>query len=363
MPVLQRLSSKPLQIARRHILRALPITEAELDDWVKRAAAIPDPELRRQAESSLAAKRFHCQGGSVFATWEPHRQKDLIDFIVAFQTISDYLDNLCDRTESRSELDFRSLHRSMIDAVSPGSVIDGDYYRYHPRGDDGGYLLDLVSKCRETVERFPNYAGAAARVRRLVGLYIDLQVYKHIEVDERTPKLTAWFDLYRDEFPDLRWWEFAAAAGSTLGVFALVAEAARARPIEDADRLMAAYFPWICGLHILLDYFIDQNEDRREGDLNFVSYYANRLEALERMRWMIENARAHADRLNDTYFHHTVIEGLLGLYLSDGKVRRERLGRAATKLVGAGGWRAWLVWGACHVWRITTRESRRTQGL
>ena len=68
MPIGQRLSLRPLQITRRHVFRVLPIAEAELDRWAARARQVPDPELRRQALASIRTKRFHCQGGSVFAT-------------------------------------------------------------------------------------------------------------------------------------------------------------------------------------------------------------------------------------------------------------------------------------------------------
>ena len=41
----------------------------------------------------------------------------LVSFIVALQTISDYLDNLCDRVEGADEAGMRMLHRAMLSAV------------------------------------------------------------------------------------------------------------------------------------------------------------------------------------------------------------------------------------------------------
>jgi len=363
LAVVHRFSAQPLLIARRHIARILPAVEEEVDRWVARAREIPDPELRRQALSSLKFKRFHCQGGSVFATWEPEHAADLISFIVAFQTISDYLDNLCDRTDSFLERDFRRLHDAMLDAVSPGQPVSGDYYEHHLHKDDGGYLDQLVERCRQAIARFPGYFRVEPQVRSLVGLYADLQVYKHLRLEERVGRLVGWFEEHRGRHPELCWWEFAAASGSTLGVYALVAEASRKQPVEDQGALVDAYFPWVCGLHILLDYLIDQSEDKREGDLNFVSFYPSPAEALRRMLWMIENAKARTAVLRDPHFHETVIEGLVGLYLTDRKVRRNRLGGTAARLVSAAGWRAWLVWLACHLWRVTKRESRRSRAL
>ena len=59
-------------------------------------------------------------------------------------------------------------------------------------------------------------------------------------------------------------WEFAAATGSTLGMFMLTAAAYQENlNTEEITTLKEAYFPWISCLHIQLDYFIDQAEDRQ----------------------------------------------------------------------------------------------------
>src|SRR5690606_21120523 len=130
-----------------------------------------------------------------------------------------------------------------------------------------------------------------------------------------------WFASHEGDYPELKWWEFAAASGSTLAVFALVSGAAQLRPSLDApEQLVECYFPWICGLHILLDYLIDQEEDRREGDLNFVSFYADEREIEARMGWILQRALESIQILRDRHLHLTVVEGLLGLYLSDPKV-------------------------------------------
>lgn len=115
--------------------------------------------------------------------------------------------------------------------------------------------------------------------------------------------------------------------------------------------MVEAYFPWICGLHILLDYLIDQEEDLREGDLNFVSFYSDGHEIEERMTWILENALRSLRGLNDPDFHATVVEGLLGLYLSDPKVEEQGLERLAKVLIRRAGWRARLVHTYCRIWR------------
>lgn len=349
-------AAAPLLITRRHLTRVLPVVARELERWQERARAIPEPALRSQAEASLAHKRFHCEGGAVFAAWslEERASLELVRFIVAFQTISDYLDNLCDRTESLNLVDFRRLHQSMLDAVGLVSRPGSRYYAHHPHKEDGGYLESLVAACREALAALPRYEAYRARITRLVRLYVDLQCYKHIEPERRVPALTEWFLRNTGGRTELFWWEFAAATGSTLGIFALAAEAARRAPYEAAERLEAAYFPWIAALHILLDYFIDQEEDRRENDLNFVSFYENAAQRDARLDWILRRALTEARGLSASPFHLAVVEGLLGLYLSNPKVRQQGLEAPARALLSRAGLRARLVYGVCRrFWRRT----------
>jgi tetraprenyl-beta-curcumene synthase len=115
--------------------------------------------------------------------------------------------------------------------------------------------------------------------------------------------------------------------------------------------IASVYFPWICGVHILLDYLIDQEEDRIEGDLNFVGYYASRQAALGGMQRLVREAGRQVRRLPDAPFHQAVLEGLLGLYLTDAKVREQRLRTFAIRLLSAASPRAWTVFTYCSLWR------------
>lgn len=302
----------------------LPGVSEQLRQWRLKADAIPDPELRTQAIASMTSKRFHCQGGSVYALANLPMRHVLIPLIVAFQTISDYLDNLCDRSTSLDPEDFRRLHQSMLDAVDPGEPLH-DYYEFREEKDDGGYLNELVKTCQASLRLLPSYSLVAEKVRELVALYCDLQVYKHIRRDLREQALLDWWDLHKARYPAVRWNEFAAATGSTLGVFMLFQAASRQDTCaETVASIRAAYFPYICGLHILLDYLIDQEEDRLGGDLNFCSYYATRDETVDRIAHIVEEAREKSEQLASPSFHRMIVEGLVALYLSDPKVSSQR---------------------------------------
>jgi tetraprenyl-beta-curcumene synthase len=302
----------------------LPEVREQLRMWRSTAGRIPDAELRKQAIDSMTSKQFHCEGGAVYAAANLKLRHVLVPLIVAFQTISDYLDNLCDRSTSLDPEDFRQLHQSMLDAVDPSAPIH-DYYAFRSEKEDGDYLVELVKTCQSCICLLPSYPEVASRVMELVGLYRDLQIYKHIRRDLREEALAVWWDIHSSRFPGIRWNEFAAATGSTLGVFMLFLAASQpGLPAGEPERIFTAYFPYVCGLHILLDYLIDQEEDRIGGDLNFCSYFENEETTAVRIAEFARQARSRTAGLAHSSFHRMIIEGLLALYLSDPKVSGQR---------------------------------------
>jgi len=326
----------PFSLMKRVYKYILPEVRAELGRWRDRAGGIPDPELRKQALDSIAGKQFHCEGGGVYAAANLESRHVLIPLIVALQTISDYLDNLCDRSTSLDPNDFRLLHQSMLDAVTPGAALR-NYYALRDEQDDGGYLAALVEECQRRTGQLPAYAKVQPFVAELVQLYGDLQVYKHIDPAKREGQLLAWWDKHAALYPELQWNEFAAATGSTLGMFMLFLAASDPQLEErQAKEIRIRYFPSICGLHILLDYLIDQAEDREGGDLNFCSYYADQSMLNGRMERMVKAARSAAEGLPFGHFHRMIVEGLVALYLSDPKVRDQQDVRKTARLLMKG---------------------------
>lgn len=300
--------------------KIFPTVNAELVFWEKRAGEIPDGELRQQALASIESKRFHCLGGAVYALLAGYRWREAIRFIVAYQTISDYLDNLCDRSTSLDPEDFRLLHDAMADALSKNNRIQ-HYYALRKEQRDGEYLADLIRTCQKTMRLLDTYDNIRNHVQELEQLYGDLQVHKHVKPDERLPRLVSWFRENTSDSP-LYWYEYSAAAGSTLGIFCLVSYALGGKMTGKlAGNITESYFPFMQGLHILLDYYIDQEEDRYEGDLNFCHYYDNQELMKKRLIYFINQADRQVQRLPDRRFHEMVHHGLVGLYLGDPKVK------------------------------------------
>jgi len=330
---------KPIVLMSKVYRRILPTVHKELAYWKGRAEEIPNPELRRQALASIGSKTFHCEGGAILALMAEKKYKQAVKFIVAYQTISDYLDNLCDRSTSLDPFDFAALHESMADALSV--QIEGkNYYRHRQDQDDNGYLNELSETCRAVLCELKNYPLIKEYLLELCQYYCDLQVNKHVKKEERVPRLEKWFQHYQHNLPDMEWYEFSACSGSTLGIFCLISYAMRDDfNARDAANIRNGYFPYIQGLHILLDYFIDQEEDRTGGDLNFCSYYANQETLFERLNHFVVEADKHTELLPHRWFHQLINRGLLGIYLSDSKVHKQKsVRKLARKMIKSGGW-------------------------
>ncbi|MBO0992453.1 tetraprenyl-beta-curcumene synthase family protein [Bacillus sp. SD088] len=314
----------PVTLLNQVFRQVFPITHQELKAWKNRAEMIPNGELRNQALASIEHKTFHCEGGSIMALTALDKKETAIQFIVAYQTISDYLDNLCDRSTSLDPDDFAALHESMIDALTVGAE-PRDYYRHREDQNDGDYLIALVRACQSMLEKLPYYEEIKPYLIELCNYYCDLQVHKHVDVEEREQRLQKWFAQHQAECPDMSWYEFSACTGSTLGIFCLVSYGLRADfQAKHAEMIRNGYFPYIQGLHILLDYFIDQEEDREEGDLNFCFYYANDEQLFLRLIHFLRKADEHTKFLPDTKFHKLINRGLLAIYLSDQKVNKQK---------------------------------------
>lgn len=329
-----------------------PQINQELGYWADYAEAHACPELKEQALSSIKHKKFHCQGGSIYSLYNGVHTADFITLVVALQTISDYLDNLCDRAGIADEQAFRQLHVAMTDALDP-EAIPQNYYAFYPFKDDGGYLTKLVTTCQQKVKKLPSYGLVKLDLLKLAGLYSDLQTYKHLALSTREQKMINWLSQHRNSYPQITDWEFAAATGSTLGMFMLCAAASdRNLTASTAAKISTVYFPWINGLHILLDYFIDAAEDQASGDLNFVTYYADQSQMLSRLTFFSKQAFLAAQTLPQPLFHKTVVQGLLAMYLSDPKTNPPPEQAIKKSLLKTAGWYTTFMYMLCKLLRF-----------
>ncbi|MBC5825267.1 MAG: DUF2600 family protein [Candidatus Eremiobacteraeota bacterium] len=321
-----------LSLASRFVTRVIPGAAAELKALRRRAAAIPHQGARREALASIDAKAFHVHGGCILATFlSGDALRRYVKLVATYETAVDYLDNLCDRIGTGHEADFRALHESLIDALHPAAP-RRDYFR-HRDYDDGGYLDGLVADCQRYFGALPSYERIVNHADDITQRYCDLQSRKHLAPGERERQCITAFSAVA---PQMSWWEGAAACGSTMPTFALAyaaletgLSAARAQDVRDA------YFPYFSATHILLDYFIDQAEDREHGELNFVACYPSSDDARAGMVGIARAALAKVGALPDGYRHAFALRAMCAFYCSRPKIRRQALTTTAQAILRA----------------------------
>jgi tetraprenyl-beta-curcumene synthase len=300
----------------RYLATVLPQVDRELVHWQARAQQIPDPHLR-QATAEALRKCGNIEGAALFATLAPRASRsDAVRALAAFQMAYNIVDALSEMPNEDPAANGAQLHRALLVALSPGAAHD-DYYTHSQQGDDGGYLRELVDACREALAALPSLAvvapAAVAGARRIV----DFQALNLPEPQGGHAQLERWGTAAIATSSGLAWWEAAAAAGSSLGVHALIAAAADPRldPAEVAE-IAGAYHPWIGALHSLLDSLVDRREDREGGRLCLLDYYSSTTYAAARLADLAGRSMRAYERLPGGRAHRTIATAMVSYYLS-----------------------------------------------
>lgn len=310
--------------ARRYWITVFPRVGHELSHWRERADEIPDPVLRRLALDAQR-KRGNVEGATAFAAFAPHAQRAaLVRAVVAFQSAYDYLDVLAEQPRADPIDGARELHRSLLVALDPAGLSETgsldaapDYYARYPQREDNGYLAELVHTCRTALATLPSYAAVAAAALRGAERVVAFQSLNLSQAQGEQDALERWAHAATPPGTELRWWETAAAAGSPLCVYALMAAAAA--PAVDAGEVEAienAYFPWIGGLHSLLDHLVDRPHDAAVGQRNLIDHYASTEQAAVRVQALAQRAARSAQALPRGRRQTILLAGMAGYYLS-----------------------------------------------
>lgn len=321
---------------RRFFLHVMPLAHAALARLERVAERIPDAELRAQALSSLRSKAYHLAGACVLATFLPAGAREhYVEIVAPLETIYDFLDCLCDRHPGTKPQAFRHLHEALFDALDPARPMS-EYYLFGPPGDDGDYLATLVRRVRRALRRLGEHERLLPYFREAAALYADHQTYSHLAPGDRERACVAWFQRERAPFGDLSWWEFGAAAGSQFQVYGPLFLAFRS-DFDGIGNAYRAYFPAMSALHVLLDSYVDQDEDRTHGELNWMTCYGSFDAFSVRMRTLARRALGAFAKLPAPHAHRFALRIMLLFYLTHPKIYRQRLERQAAALLRAAG--------------------------
>lgn len=315
----------------RFLRRIVPLASEQLDAIRRRAEAIPDEALRREALASVDGKAYHVAGACILATFLPDDEaRRYVSIVAPLESIYDYLDNLCDRHPDVPIAAYPVLHRAIADALDP-TTEPRDYYASGPAGDDGGYLRWLVVRTQDGIRSIDGYEKLLPHFREAAELYAGMQTYKHYPAGEREVELIAWYER-RGHGLDLEWQEFACAAGSQFQVYAPLYELLAGRP-GAIDAAYGAHFPAVAALHVLLDSFIDQAEDREHGELCFAQVYPSRERLYERTGYLAKRAKRGFSALPMPAEHRFVLRVMALFYLTHPKVYAQGLNGQAEALL------------------------------
>lgn len=279
-----------------------------------RARAIPDPILRSVALDALR-KWGNIEGAAAFAASVPRRRRHAAARAMAcFQQAYNYLDMLSELPSEDPMASARRLHGALLVALDPDAD-HSDYYAAGHQDGDGGYLEDLVDRTREALDELPSYSLVAAASRSAAERIVAFQSCNTGELEGDYGALAAWAQQQQIGEGDLRWWEIAAAGGSSLCVYALIAAAGRSC-LDSAEiaQIQDAYFPWIGALHSLLDNLVDVAEDHATGQRNLIGCYPSTLEAIARMRLLAERSMVAARGLPGDS-HTLILAAMASFYL------------------------------------------------
>jgi len=272
-----------------YVVTVLPPVRKDLRRWRKLAEALPDPERRRQALSSLEGKRSNVEAVAVFATLAPRRQRRaVLRAMVPLQLAIDYRDTLEEAGEDAAP---------------------------------DGYLTALETGWAREIEVLAGCGAVAPALRAAVERCAEGQRRTHAAVGGQRAELQRWAEGLEGS-SDYRWWELAAGASSSVAAHALIAAAADPEAsAATAAAIDAAYNPPVGALTVFLDDLVDRDADRAVGEHNYLDYYGSSAEAAERLAWIADRAGELIDPLPRAARHRAILAGVGAFYLSDSGAR------------------------------------------
>ncbi|HMH48218.1 MAG TPA: DUF2600 family protein [Solirubrobacteraceae bacterium] len=338
----------------------LRLVSREVEVWCARAAEIPDAELRADAFQALRGKRGNINGAALFWTLPDQRNRDLLEALVAYEILADFLDCVSERGASLGIANGRQLHLALVEALDSGQEMS-DYYRYHDSGDDGGYVRMLVGDCRAHCAALSGYEEVRPFLSRAASLSGVLAINHEPDPVRREQALQEWDDDRLADHPgrdpvvrgEHEWYERTAGASAWLTVLAMLALAAEpGRAARGAAETYAAYVDWIAPAGAMLDSYGDIVEDAASGDHSYIARYPSMKAAIERMGELIRGSRREARALPGGARHAVIVDCMIAFYLSKDSVRAPEMRKGACELERAGGPLIELLLPVLRVWRV-----------
>jgi tetraprenyl-beta-curcumene synthase len=273
--------------------------------------------LQALALEKLREERFNAEVAATLATLAPREhRKHVVEAIVAYEVMYDYLDGLTEQPVADPLHNGHALYRAFTDAVALDVELTGDYYAYHQRSDDCGYLEELVKTVRRALAQLPSAAAISAACARASARCAEAQLRAHAVPRLGTAQLEHWASGEATA-TQLGWQEFlAGAASSVLAVHALIVAGADDRTTpEEAAEIDTVYLS-ICALSTMLDSLVDYERDVQAGQAGYIRYYENHDDLARDLAHAARRAVDHAALLRSGAHHIMTLVGVAAYYAS-----------------------------------------------
>jgi tetraprenyl-beta-curcumene synthase len=310
----------------------IPRARREIRRWADAASAIPDAKLRSHATDAIVVDASNAEAVAALAATAPRRQRrSTVELLVAYQVLVDYVDTLGERMcadELRRGLEIGMALTAAI--ATPASPLDLD-----PLGDDGGYLVALVTTCRGRLWKLPSAAVVEQQAEAAAVRCAHALAYTHTAATQDTITQLRQWTTTQDGTVDYSWWEIAAGGNSSIAILALLAAAAD--PLMTccgAEALAESYWPHVCVMSTMLDSLVDYERDGRSGDFSFVSHYPDSAATHDGLLRATTRSLAATKPLRHGYVHAMVVCGVAGYYAASA-TRDSLASQIAPSLVAA----------------------------
>jgi tetraprenyl-beta-curcumene synthase len=340
------------EAAARELTWALLAVAREVRAWHAIAETIPTGATRDDALSSLARKRSHTDGAALFCIFPRAREPVLLRLLVAYEIMWDFLDSVNERGAERGQVNGRQLHLALVDALDPDRPVS-DYYRYHPWCEDGGYLAALVRVCREACVQLSSYESVRETLTREAWRAQVLAANHDLDPTRRDEALQEWARQVWTCEHSASWYELTGAASASLTIHVPLALAATPHLCtKEITSVYHAYSPWISATTTMLDSYVDQVEDRINGDHSYVGHYPTRAVAVHRIGELLRRSTQEADCLPNGKRHTLIVASMAAMYLSKDSTQLAFMRQHTRQIARCGGSLTGLLLPILRLWRI-----------
>jgi tetraprenyl-beta-curcumene synthase len=339
--------------AARELLWGLRAVRATVRAWRARAAAIPDPTLRRQALDALDDKRPLLDGAALFWTLPQGRHPELVRLLVTLQILANFHDHAGERAG-------RGCGEAAASIRTLGLILDVHRpWRGYFAGSlppDGGYLDALAHTCRSISARLPQYEVIRPILSEHTARAAVMDI-EHATAADRPGQLERFAVVRLAHPPDMEWWEAAAGAPSMMSVLVALALASDERATPDELARAADAYVWVGAVGSLLDNYIDRHDDLTTGSHNYMDYYDSPESGVARVTVLIERALREVASLSRGHHHRVLVASMIAMYLTSDSARGSRLRSSTRALATRSGTLTRTLMPLLAGWRLVYREA------